>query len=71
MDAKGTVMSKKLTGDDVNLLNEYINSANKELSKKGRDELMECLSRPNCFADRNAEDWARRIFARISKMNLQ
>jgi hypothetical protein len=62
-------MSKKLTGYDVGILNEYITSPDKKLSQLGRDQLAEYIKQPECFADSIAADWARRIYRRITRLN--
>ena len=64
-------MSKKLTGDDVGILNETIRSADKNISQKAKDKLVEYVHRPDSFADSIAEDWAKRIYRRISRAGYQ
>ncbi len=60
-------MRKKMTADDVIKLNVYINSKDERIAKKAREKLDDCLRYPDCFADRSAADWAKKIYQRINK----
>lgn len=64
-------MSKKISGDDVGILNEYISSPDQRLAQKGREKLAEYIKQPDCFANSIAEDWAKRIYRRITRSGGQ
>ena len=68
---KGMIMSKKISGDDVGILNEYVSSPDKRLAQKGREKLAEYIQQPDCFANSIAEDWAKRIYRRITRSAYQ
>jgi hypothetical protein len=66
--AGGYMETRKLNGEDVRILNERILSNDEKISRKAEQQLRHCLDVPDAFCDSTAEEWARRIIKRISRM---
>ena len=58
---------KQLSGEDIQMLNEQIQSHDASASDLAKRILFDSVQDADCFVDSTAQEWARRIVRRVNR----